>query len=85
MLQCQIDGSKEILLVDTKQQPEILKVLDISAPPFGKASLLNSLSVDYEKYPAISKISLFHSAILGPGNSFKYKLITNCFLCLNLV
>ena len=62
-----MDGSREVLLVDSTQFPEVTKVLDISVPPHGKASLLNTLAVDYERYPSLAGISLFHIGLLGPG------------------
>jgi len=68
VLHCQVDGSREILLVDSVQFPEVSKVLDIDVPPHGKASFLNTLSVDYDRYPSLAGISLFHIALLGPGD-----------------
>ena len=73
VLHCQVDGSKEILLVDSRQYPEVANILDIPAPPYGKASLLNTLAVDFEKYPDLAKISLFHIAVLGPGKNIQVK------------
>ena len=62
-----MDGSREILLIDSSKFPEVSKVLDIDVPPHGRASFLNTLSVDYERYPSLAGISLFHIALLGPG------------------
>ena len=67
VLHCQLDGSKEILLIDSREFPEVSRVLDISSPPHGTASFLNTLAVDYERYPSLKEISLFHIALLGPG------------------
>ena len=66
-LHCQLDGAKEILLVDSQQSPDILDILDVPAPPFGMASFMNTLNVDYDKYPALTKVNMFHIALLGPG------------------
>ena len=74
MLHCQIDGSKEILLVDSRVFPEVTKVLDINSPPYGKASFLNTLSVDYERYPSLARVSLFHIALLGPGEYSAHRI-----------
>ena len=71
VLHCQIDGSKEILLIDPKESPEVESLLDIDTPPYGRASLLNTLSVDYEKYPSLAKIKKFKIALLGPGITLK--------------
>ena len=40
-------------MVDSREHPEILNILDIPAPPHGKASFINTMSVDYEKYPDV--------------------------------
>ena len=69
-----MDGSREILLVDPAQFPEVTKVLDIDVPPHGKASFLNTLSVDYERYPSLAGISLFHIALLGPGEYTPHRI-----------
>ena len=66
-LHCQLEGSKEVLLVDSRQHPEVLNLLDIPNPPFGRASFMNTLSVDLDKYPDVEKISMFHIALLAPG------------------
>ena len=54
-------------MVDSREHPEILNILDIPAPPHGKASFINTMSVDYEKYPDVAKISKFNIALLAPG------------------
>ena len=54
-------------MVDSREFPDISKVLDINNPPYGSASLLNTLSVDFERYPSLKEVSLFHIALLGPG------------------
>ena len=41
MLHCQVDGSKEMLLVDPKEYPEIESLLELDMAPKGRASLLN--------------------------------------------
>ena len=78
-LHCQLEGSKELLLVDSRQHPEVLNLLDIPNPPFGRASFMNTLSVDLDKYPDVEKISMFHIALLAPGEEigiFKiYKML----------
>ena len=66
-LHCQLEGSKEVLLVDSRQHPAVLNLLDIPNPPFGRASFMNTLSVDLDKYPDVEKISMFHIALLAPG------------------
>ena len=54
-------------MVDSREHPEILNILDFPAPPHGKASFINTMSVDYEKYPDVAKISEFNIALLAPG------------------
>ena len=70
-----MDGFKEIILIDSRQYPDVANVLDIPAPPYGKASLLNTLAVDFEKYPDLAKISLFHVALLGPGKLYYNQIL----------
>ena len=41
VLHCQVDGSKEMLLVDPKEYPEIESLLELDMAPKGRASLLN--------------------------------------------
>ena len=53
--------------MDSQQSPAILDILDVPAPPFGMASFMNTLNVDYDKYPALTKVSMLQIALLGPG------------------
>ena len=57
-------------MVNSHEHPEVLNLLEVSNPPFGKASFMNTLKVDFEKYPDIAKISMFKIALLGPGKIF---------------
>ena len=54
-------------MIDSREYPEVQNLLEVSNPPFGKASFMNPLKVDFEKYPDIAKISMFKIALLGPG------------------
>jgi len=67
VLHCQVDGSKELLLVDPRDSGDVESLLDMTAPD-GRTSLLNSLSVDYEKYPSLTRVKEFKIALLGPGD-----------------
>ena len=84
-LHCQLEGSKELLLVDTRQHPEVLNLLDIPNPPFGRASFMNTLSVDLDKYPDVEKISMFHIALLAPGKELESSKYTKCLQYLSLI
>ena len=55
-------------MIDSREYPEVQNLLEVSNPPFGKASFMNTLKVDFEKYPDIAKISMFKIALLGPGD-----------------
>ena len=57
-------------MVNSQEHPEVLNLLEVSNPPFGKASFMNTLKVDFEKYPYIAKIPMFKIALLGPGKIF---------------
>ena len=56
-------------MIDSREYPEVQNLLEVSNPPFGKASFMNTLKVDFEKYPDIAKISMFKIALLGPGQN----------------
>ena len=56
-------------MIDSQEYPEVQNLLEVSNPPFGKASFMNTLKVDFEKYPDVAKISMFKIALLGPGNT----------------
>ena len=55
--------------MDTEEFPDVVDVLDVPAPPFGRSSFMNIFNVDYDKYPALTKVKLFNIALLGPGKS----------------
>ncbi|XP_023334374.1 uncharacterized protein LOC111705903 [Eurytemora carolleeae] len=68
LLTCLLDGKKEVILADPREYPEITRILDLDQSSGEKGSFINSLRVDYLKYPEAAKVGKYRVALLGPGD-----------------
>ncbi|XP_022258017.1 uncharacterized protein LOC111089556 [Limulus polyphemus] len=63
-LHCQFDGKAEILLINFIEFPKRSQVLDRKN---GSESGVNVENVDFQKYPALGEVPVYHQATLTPG------------------
>ncbi|XP_076311470.1 uncharacterized protein LOC143225606 [Tachypleus tridentatus] len=63
-LHCQFDGEAVILLINFAEFPKRSQVLDKKN---GSESGVNVENVDFQKYPALGEVPVYHQATLAPG------------------